>query len=46
MSEAALATVLIAMIGYRLVEQPILGTLKRLFLSRPTRSSEPRAILS
>lgn len=40
------ACVLIAGVGYELVERPILGALKRLFLARPSRSAEAAAALS
>jgi len=40
------ACVVIAVIGYELVERPILGALKRMFLTRPGRSAEPAAALS
>lgn len=40
------ACVVIAGVGYELVEQPILGALKRLFLARAGRSAEPAAALS
>lgn len=38
--------VLIAAVGYRLVERPLLGALKRLFLSRSSRVSRPSVALS
>jgi exopolysaccharide production protein ExoZ len=40
------ACVVIAAVGYRLVERPLLGALKRLFLSRSKRASRPSAALS
>jgi len=40
------ACVVIASVGYRLIERPLLGALKRLFLSASERASRPPAALS